>query len=1020
MSGRYETSPLSRLAAPINTLESTRASLLRSFVECVLLFGALAKIPSAIIKRIVISVVSLLPFRTSENQSVHEDGGFSISSDNVECPGRGRLGTPRPSNEPFVISGINNSILTLRKRDKSVGLVKRLFDRVSFHAAFHWSTSNGLLKYSRYFIILFGSLLSPILAQSQQITIQGFVHDTNGTVYAGGSGVAVLVPQNVMYTVNQTNPVPVVVPISQLDSFGHFSIVLTNTSVINQQSSNPQWQFSFTSAQYTNPTTKYSFTMSPLALTSSQDITATITPQAALLPTNGGSGIVNPGTQYQIPLYPTNGSTVSPSNITTDATKNNLNVPGSVTTGGNTATTGNTSTGGNLSVGGPRPYIDVTAYGAVGNNSHDDTTAIQNAINTFCTGQTIANGGSIYFPPGTYKVSQPQTPSTSPVFTICSGIHILGGNSAEQIGLVISAGSPSSTIISSPGASPNAAPVFQCIASACAGGVTFENITIAGYNEDVYIEQSSNNKFINANLTFPQSTEPTGMTDNAPLKICDSVWNYYEGGQIVTNGTTTIPGVLLCTDSTPGNFTQVGLSYFENILMAGGGFVYQARVNNSGSPGGGMVFRNITLESATTDFFTVNVTGGSALGGISNITFDHVGLSDSSNVSLINFNAPSVLSGVYVKNSAAGQTAVKMTQGTLNACTVYSDGASAGDPQVEDGSGNPIGGCQTQNSSGFDYITDTTIAARLQSDLKNQFANVGSQGFMGPAFRATVSGSAFSTLALDPAVGILFGEGSNYGFSTAIKSSALNETDLYFSKTLPPTSVAGTATTGGSLAAGTYYYYVRSSSTGISTQCSDSTDSLVSAGVVVGSPNDAVALTWTLPSTNAPSAPEGFCVYRSTVSFATVEDQNVTLVTVVTPGSATSYTDTGSGTPGGNWSSPIPNYVKQGSVTALAASLPPLTATGPVPALTGTGACLTADLTTQKGAWIGSVECTNTTGSSTLIITTGVTAPNGWACNASDVTTANILRQSSTSPTACTIAGTVNANDVLTFTAVAY
>ena len=49
-----------------------------------------------------------------------------------------------------------------------------------------------------------------------------------------------------------------------------------------------------------------------------------------------------------------------------------------------------------------------------------------------------------------------------------------------------------------------------------------------------------------------------------------------------------------------------------------------------------------------------------------------------------------------------------------------------------------------------------------------------------------------------------------------------------------------------------------------------------------------------------------------------------------------------------------------------------------------------------------------------------ITDPNGWACNASDVTTANILRQSSTSPTACTIAGTVNANDVLTFTAVAY
>ena len=97
-------------------------------------------------------------------------------------------------------------------------------------------------------------------------------------------------------------------------------------------------------------------------------------------------------------------------------------------------------------------------------------------------------------------------------------------------------------------------------------------------------------------------------------------------------------------------------------------------------------------------------------------------------------------------------------------------------------------------------------------------------------------------------------------------------------------------------------------------------------------------------------------------------------------------------------------------------------ATGTQAALTGTGACLTADITTQRGgAWAGSAVCTNTTGASTLIITPGTTAPNGWSCWANDLTTAaNILRQSATSTTACTIAGTVNANDVLTFGAVAY
>jgi len=87
--------------------------------------------------------------------------------------------------------------------------------------------------------------------------------------------------------------------------------------------------------------------------------------------------------------------------------------------------------------------------------------------------------------------------------------------------------------------------------------------------------------------------------------------------------------------------------------------------------------------------------------------------------------------------------------------------------------------------------------------------------------------------------------------------------------------------------------------------------------------------------------------------------------------------------------------------------------------LTGTGACAT--ITTQKGgAWAGQATCTGTTGASTFIIAPGTTAPNGWVCYASDITTSNALRQSVVGTASCTIAGTVNQNDVLTFIAVAY
>jgi hypothetical protein len=43
--------------------------------------------------------------------------------------------------------------------------------------------------------------------------------------------------------------------------------------------------------------------------------------------------------------------------------------------------------------------FDVQTYGAVGDGTTDDTAAIQSAIDA-----TPANGGVVFFPPGTYKV----------------------------------------------------------------------------------------------------------------------------------------------------------------------------------------------------------------------------------------------------------------------------------------------------------------------------------------------------------------------------------------------------------------------------------------------------------------------------------------------------------------------------------------------------------------------------------------------------------------------------------------
>lgn len=80
--------------------------------------------------------------------------------------------------------------------------------------------------------------------------------------------------------------------------------------------------------------------------------------------------------------------------------------------------------------------------------------------------------------------------------------------------------------------------------------------------------------------------------------------------------------------------------------------------------------------------------------------------------------------------------------------------------------------------------------------------------------------------------------------------------------------------------------------------------------------------------------------------------------------------------------------------------------------------------TTVGGATAGSF-LSGTTGTCTVVVTmngaTGLTAPNGWSCSASDLTTpANKLSQSASSATTCTITGTTVSGDKVQFMAVGF
>ena len=170
-----------------------------------------------------------------------------------------------------------------------------------------------------------------------------------------------------------------------------------------------------------------------------------------------------------------------------------MNVAGNNAVSGTQTVAGNVTDNANVAIKGPRPYIDVTAYGADPTGSTDSTTAFQSMITAMCAG-----GSAGFVPPGIYKVTQTQS-SNNPIFTIPSGcagagngFYIFGLGSKGQGGGFV----PQARITVTHGASPGLGPVFQLNNSILANGVGSARIAsrkLSCYNQCV--EGSSGGDF---------------------------------------------------------------------------------------------------------------------------------------------------------------------------------------------------------------------------------------------------------------------------------------------------------------------------------------------------------------------------------------------------------------------------------------------------------------------------------------------------------------------------------------------
>jgi hypothetical protein len=537
---------------------------------------------------------------------------------------------------------------------------------------------------------------------------------------------------------------------------------------------------------------------------------------------------------------------------------------------------------------GPRPWIDVTSapYNAKGDLT-DDTAAIQAAITAACN-TTIGGYAQIpqlYFPPGYYGIQQPQTPSTSPALTVpCSLEFIGGGGTTPQFST-----SPVADLTSITGSSPNAAPMIQFINGNTIVGITINHILIDGYNQAVQIVQGTNIHFQDAVLRAQVSGDP----DNSPLVVINSLWVFFDGGVLGFN--TSNPSLIkslydvefLGETNSLGNICY--LEFFTNVTAFGGGILYDQRSAPINGIPNQFVFRNFNIEDDANSFFTVLTSTGNG-SSITGVTLENVLIDDPLNTSpqaVFNFDqAGEIASGISVLRSGGAAYAIEQSAGTVASYTVTGCNTNCSNQSV-DSSGNPLGGGNAQTANGLDFVANISDPVRLATD----FTENGLSEPNGTPLRLFSSGSGgYATVGADPSLGFLFNGISSHGWTAQVLQNAQESLDIGFSTTLPPTGVTATAVSGGTLANGTYYYFVSPSwGSGSCANTVVGAPSLVSSSVTTTTGNNQVTVSWMVGPTES-QALTGFCVFRGTTPSVFATQTGL----YVSGSGTTTVTDTGS------------------------------------------------------------------------------------------------------------------------------
>jgi len=303
----------------------------------------------------------------------------------------------------------------------------------------------------------------------------------------------------------------------------------------------------------------------------------------------GGSGTILSGSGYALPAYVSGaGTTVGPSNITTDSTGNNLNVPGAATP---------KSLGGVLYVNGPNDPNWSSGC------TNDDGCELLNVIAAVSSGSNI--GTRIVFAPGSYSWVTTVLVNVNNIWLDCPG-------GSEPTPTVIFKAASGGTVASS-GVMLSVNKSGSFISSFKMTGCDFNGNSIATTGVQLLsvsqsdVEDIQISSFV-APSTLPATTGGLYLGVNATLN----------GGGMVTflrnNVHTSSANAIACfiTDSTSGSSTGQVRDTFENNICSSTGT----------SSGSGTQAEALRLEGVLRGFVFLNqevletVTSGTGVNGI--------------------------------------------------------------------------------------------------------------------------------------------------------------------------------------------------------------------------------------------------------------------------------------------------------------------------------------------------------------------------------------------------------------------